>query len=141
MNLKPVLSLTIIVICLFFPSYPVLAKKKLPPRPIASQLAKPYGAWVKPKLRSDRHALLLMLGGMHYADSLDYTLTYQAGPVPQGIRSYHTPEHGSTQKELLFGTCSGQDCIYHGDISDMILEVTIKLKDGRTLIQRYQINP
>lgn len=134
--------LILLVIFFSITTTPALAKKKLirsgKPR---STISYPYGAWVKPKLRADRHALLLMLGGMQYAVSLDYTLTYNAGPIPQGIQSYHSPEDGSTQKELVFGTCSGNDCIYHGNITDMILELTIKLNDGRTLIQRYQINP
>lgn len=138
MRLKPVIS--IFLASVIFASFltPALARKKLQRRRKAPP---PKTAWVKLKLRSDRHALLLMLGGMHYVESLDYVLTYNAGPVPQGIQSYHTPEDGNTQKELVFGTCSGNDCIYHNDITDMILELTIKLKEGQTIIQRYQINP
>jgi len=139
MRLKPIIITSLAFILLTTLTTPVLAKKKLQRRqrsPVA-----PQTAWVKLKLRADRHALLLMLGGMHYTDSVDYLLTYNAGPVPQGIQSYHTPTDGNTQKELVFGTCSGNDCVYHGNITDMILEITVKLKDGKTLTQRYQINP
>lgn len=138
MRLKSVIS--ILIASVIFASFltPALARKKLQRRRKAPP---PKTAWVKLKLRNDRHALLLMLGGMHYVESLNYVLTYNAGPVPQGIQSYHTPEDGNTQKELVFGTCSGNDCIYHNNITDMILELTIKLKEGQTIIQRYQINP
>jgi len=138
MRLKSVIS--ILIASVIFASFltPALARKKLQRRRKAPP---PKTAWVKLKLRDDRHALLLMLGGMHYVESLNYVLTYKAGPVPQGIQSYHTPEDGNTQKELVFGTCSGNDCIYHNDITDMILELTIKLKEGQIIIQRYQITP
>ena len=119
--------------------HPAYARKKLV-RSHAAPSA-PYGAWVKPKLRADRHALLLVLGGMQYADSVAYTLTYNAGPVAQGIQSSHNPEDGNTQKELVFGTCSGNDCVYHGNLNDMKLEVAITLKSGKTVIWRYVINP
>ena len=113
---------------------PTLARKKLVRR--LKSITPIKTPWVKLKLRSDHHALLLMLGGMHYAESVSYILTYDADPAPQGIESYHTPTDGNTQKELLFGTCSNTDCIYHQDITDMIFEITIQQKDGQTLFQK-----
>ena len=141
MKLKVIATLVVAGLCFFNSSDVVIAKKKLPIRTVTTKETHPYGVWVKPRLRSDRHALLLMLGGMSHADKIDYSLIYNAGPIPQGIKSYHTPEDGNIQKELVFGSCSGNDCVYHGNITDMKLEVIIILKDGRTLIYRYQINP
>ena len=141
MKIKAIITLTIsLALFLYLPNL-VFAKKKLQRIKKPEPINKEHGAWVKPKLRSDGKALLLMLGGMKHADSIDYTLTYNSGPVPQGIQSYHTPEDGNTQKELVFGTCSGQDCVYHGNLTEMILEIKIALKSGQTLTQRYQINP
>jgi len=141
MRLKPIIIITFVLVLLSTFTTPVLAKKKLQRRQQFQSPVAPQTAWVKLKLRADRHALLLMLGGMHYTDSVDYLLTYNAGPVPQGIQSYHTPTDGNTQKELVFGTCSGNDCNYHANLTDMILEITLKLKDGKTITQSYQINP
>ena len=143
MKLKVIAILVVAGLCFFNSSDVIIAKKKLPTRTVTTKEIHPYGVWVKPRLRSDRHALLLMLGGMSDADKIEYSLIYNAGPIPipQGIKSYHTPEDGNIQKELVFGSCSGNDCIYHGDITDMKLEVIINLKDDRTLIYRYQINP
>lgn len=134
---------TVVIIGLFLSVSlkPALAKKKLKRQVRVKTKINQYGAWVKPKLRRDRHALLLMLGGMQYADKVNYSLTYNAGPVAQGVQSSHKPEDGNTQKEIVFGTCSGNDCVYHGNINEMKLEVRIGLKDGRTLVKRYQINP
>lgn len=141
MRLKPIIITTLILVLLSALTTPVLARKKLQRRQQSQSPVAPQTAWIKLKLRADRHALLLMLGGMHYTDSVDYLLTYNAGSVPQGIQSYHTPTDGNTQKELLFGTCSGNDCIYHANLTDMILEITLKLKDGKILTYRYQVNP
>ncbi len=141
---KKYLILTIIIFLGLFSSLnpdQVWARKKLVRKVGEKPEKHEYGAWVKPKLRSDRHALLLMLGGMQYAIGVDYTLMYNSGPVPQGIQSYHTPDDGSTQKELVFGTCSGNDCIYQGNINEMVLEVKIELKDGRILRKQWEINP
>ena len=130
------LVVILVIGCLGMVTGVVMAKKRLK----RNKAPQPYGAWVKPKLRSDGRALLLMLGGMQQADKVEYTLTYNAGPIPQGIESYHTPSDGNTMKELVFGTCSGDDCIYHGNINEMKLEITMELKDDRTVIQRYEIN-
>jgi hypothetical protein len=140
MNLKKGLVLVFGFVWLFVGSSPVWARKKLV-RPAPSPSLYQYGAWVKPRLRADRQALLLMLGGMNYADSLDYSLVYNSGSVSQGVQGSYDPSLGNTQKELVFGTCSGTDCTYHQDISEMFLTVSIGLKDGRTLSQRYQVNP
>jgi len=134
--------IVVIVICLLLLNTDgVFARKKLVRKVSEKPEKHEYGAWVKPKLRSDRHALLLMLGGMQYVQGIDYSLMYNSGPVPQGIQSYHTPDDGSTQKELVFGTCSGNDCIFQGNINDMVLEVNIELKDGRILRKKWEINP
>jgi len=139
MRLKLAIIFSFILSLSLLNPFPALARKKLVRR--LKSITPVKTPWVKLKLRSDRNALLLMLGGMHYAESVSYILTYDADPAPQGIESYHTPADGNTQKELLFGTCSNTDCTYHQDISDMIFEITIQQKDGQTLFQKYQINP
>ena len=139
MRLKPIIILIYLFTLSFIAPPSVLAKKKLVRR-VQSTPVTVDTPWIKLKLRSDKNALLLMLGGMHYADSVSYVLTYDADPAPQGIESHHTPSDGNTQKELLFGTCSNTDCTYHQDITNMLFVITIKEKDGPTTIQKYQIN-
>ena len=119
----------------------VLAKKKLTRFRQSDLPERPYGVWVKPKLRSDHNALVLAFGGLDYANSLNYTLTYASDAIAQGVQGSHQPETNNFQTEFLFGTCSGTDCTYHQNITDMILEIKINLKTNKTLTQRYQINP
>ena len=98
-----------------------------------------YAVWVKPLLRADRQALLFALAGMDQAREVNYSLTYTADSVPQGVQGVHDPKLGNTQRELVFGTCSGTNCTYHQNITDMLLAVTIKLKSGQTYTAKYQI--
>lgn len=139
MRLKIFIASLIGVLFLSLPQ-PALARKKLTRELSHKPQTKDYQVWDKLKLRSDKKAVLLMLGGMDHADSLSYSLTYTAGEVPQGIDSYHTPSDGNTQKELVFGTCSGSDCTYHQDITDMTFTLVVELKSGQTLTKKYQIN-
>ena len=78
---------------------------------------------------------------MEFAKEVNYTFTYTADSVDQGIEGSYDPTKGNNQVELVFGTCSNQDCTYHQNITDMFLELTINLKTGKTLSQQYQINP
>ncbi|MDZ7587005.1 MAG: hypothetical protein U0946_04565 [Patescibacteria group bacterium] len=132
------MKLTVILVflftILFLTPSSVFAKKKL-------TRGKPYGVWIKPKLRSDNNALILAFGSLDYATDLNYALTYSSDGVAQGVQGEHQPETNNFQTELLFGTCSGTNCTYHQNITDMILEVKVNLKIGKTLTQRYQINP
>jgi len=139
MRLKPIIILISLFTLSLIAPPSVLAKKKLVRR-VQSTPVPVDTPWIKLKLRSDKNALLLMLGGMHYADSVNYLLTYDSDPAPQGIESHHTPADGNTQKELVFGTCSNTDCIYHQNIADMLFTITIKEKDGPLKIQKYQVN-
>lgn len=125
---------------LFLIPSPALAKKKLVRTSQTVSAPRPYGVWVKPNLRPDHKALILAFGSLNYATDLNYTLTYASDNVAQGIQGSHQPETNNFQTELLFGTCSGNNCAYHQKITDMLLEVKLKLKIGKTLIQHYQIN-
>ncbi len=125
---------------LFLIPSPALAKKKIVRPSQTVSAPRPYGVWVKPKLRSDHKALILAFGSLDYATDLNYTLTYSSDNIDQGVQGSHQPESSNFQKEFLFGTCSGANCTYHQKITDMLLEVKLKLKTGKTLIQHYQVN-
>lgn len=119
-------------------SEPVFARKKLPARKgaVVSASGLPQTAL---KLRGDKQGLLLVLTNLSQAKAVKYLLTYQAAGVGQGVEGSHDPALGNTQKELVFGTCSGNVCTYHQNISDMLFEATIGLNNGKTLIRKYQI--
>lgn len=133
MKFKLLLALWIMV--LFSAAVPAFARKKI----IRGRQS--FSVSVRPKLRADRQALLLVFSGMNQATTVNYNLTYQSGEVGQGVQGNYDAGAGNTQKELVFGTCSGTVCTYHQNIKDMVLEIKISLKDGRTLTQKYAVKP
>src|SRR3990167_6460320 len=114
-----------------------VARKKL-----NRQSTVPVGSfWNKLRLRGDHQALLLSLGGMQHAAKVEYQLTYSTNGVAQGINGSHEPSLGNTPKELVFGTCSNNDCIAATNLTGMIFELRVALENGQTLVKRYQISP
>lgn len=128
----------LLVIFLLFPS-PAYARKKLPARSARAVVSGSTLPQTGLKLRGDHLALLLTMTNLDKAKSLSYLLTYQAAGVGQGAEGSHDPALGNTQKELVFGTCSASVCTYHQSLSGMLFQATIGLKDGRTLVRKYQI--
>lgn len=138
MKIKAWLALSLILISLLMP-VAVFARKKLPQRARSaaqSGSTLPQSSLV---LRGDKLALLVQLTNLAEAASINYTLTYNSSDAPQGVQGTLDPAIGSTQKELLFGTCSGAVCTYQTGISDMRFELKVGLKSGKTLTRKYTI--
>ncbi len=142
--MKP-LVFSILFLALFFvyssaPSYarvlPQSQKSK------TTQTIKPGGSAVTlyPRLRPDRRALFLTFRNAHNASSIFYNLTYLTNGREEGVGGSVSPSEGKTvTREMLFGTCSKNDCSYHTGITNMRLEVTIELPSGKKFIKRYKI--
>jgi hypothetical protein len=97
------------------------------------------GLVVSPKLRSDRLALILTLSNLQKVNNATYTLTYQTNGEEQGINGTLDSSSGSSATRiLLFGTCSDV-CRYHQNITNMKLEITSVLPNGRQTLKRYRI--
>jgi len=132
------LALTVLIIFLSSASS-IFARKRLVRS--AANSGSTGSVWVKPRLRPDHNALILAFGNLNLANKLSYRLTYSNDLVPQGVEGSLQPETNNFQTEFLFGTCSGSVCTYHQNLTDMLLEVIVNLNSGKTLTQRYQINP
>jgi len=94
---------------------------------------------VTPKIRSDRHALIIYFSNLQNAESISYMLIYKTNGQDEGAGGSVKPSEGSASRELLFGTCSKNVCRYHTNLSNMSLEVKAQLKSGKNLIKRYKI--
>ena len=97
------------------------------------------GIAVTPKLRRDRHALLVYFGNLQNAESVSYMLIYKTNGQEEGAGGSVKPSEGNASRELLFGTCSKNVCRYHPNLSNMSLEVRAQLKSGKKIIKRYNI--
>lgn len=143
----PILIITFTLL-LFHPALPAgrsftlseaLAKKKIIRR---GSLVVSDGSRlvIKPKIRSDRRALIVNFSNLGVASSFSYTLEYTANNIPQGVAGTITPTgEESLQRELLFGTCSKNVCRYHTRISGMKFVVTSTLKSGLKVRKTFRV--
>lgn len=97
------------------------------------------GVAVSPKLRADRKALTVGFGNLQNATSVSYTLTYTTNGQQEGAGGTISGAGSSATRELLFGTCSGNVCRYHTNITNARLEILSQLKSGKKTIKRYRI--
>lgn len=71
---------------------------------------------------------------------IDYTLSYNANGVEQGVVGSLTPAgQTSDSRDLYFGTCSHGVCTAHRSITGAVLTIETKLKSGATNVKRYKI--
>jgi len=98
------------------------------------------GITVSARLSPDRKALHVYFNQLNKAKSVIYTLTYQTEGKEEGVSgSIDLSTGNSTNRELLFGTCSSGVCRYHTNISNMRLEVASELASGKTQIKRFRV--
>jgi len=118
----------------------VFAKKKIITRKTQTVVSSGSRLVVKPRLRSDRRALIIDFSNLGVVTSFSYTLEYTSNGVPQGVSGTITPRgEESIQRELLFGTCSRNVCRYHTGIKNMRLTVTSTLKSGIRVQKSFRI--
>lgn len=71
---------------------------------------------------------------------INYTLSYNANGVEQGVVGSLTPAGQTTDsRDLYFGTCSHGVCTAHRSIKGATLTIETKLKSGGTNVKRYKI--
>jgi len=142
---KKLLFFTALIFLFSFYTEAIHAGKRLPQSKVSKKAITPQksstkGISVSPKLRSDRKALIVYFGNLQNAENVSYMLIYKTNGQEEGAGGSVRPAQGTTAtRELLFGTCSKNVCRYHANISNMKLEVTAKLKSGKTLLKRYKI--
>ncbi len=98
------------------------------------------GISVTPRLRKDRKAVVVYFKNLNVASSLSYTLSYKSAGEPRGVvGTIDTAGKFSLSREFLFGTCSAGVCRIDPKITGVVLEITAKLKNGKTQTKRFKI--
>lgn len=133
------ISLVFLIFLFIVSSQIVYAKKKLPAK--RKTVGGGVGAIISPKLRGDRLALIVNFSGLLKVNSLSYALSYDTNGIPQGVVGTIAPTYDTTQRELLFGTCSAGVCRYHSNLTNMKLTVTSNLKSGKRAIKTFRVKP
>ncbi|MBM3209485.1 hypothetical protein FJZ40_04315 [Candidatus Shapirobacteria bacterium] len=129
---KILLCLAVLFIFLGAASSPAEAARK--------RVIKGSTGYVAVSLRRDRLAVLFSLFNLSRVTEASYSLSYLANGIPQGVSGTITPSgQNSTNRQLLFGTCSKNVCTYHRNITDARLSLTFRLKSGGTLKKSYRL--
>jgi len=147
MNNKFAKYFLLIAIPLLIVLFPSKAQAKLLPRftgsggtPITrSSVVSSKNVVVTPRFLPGKSGLRVSFSGLSNANSVGYMLTYNTNGKEEGVTGSIDISSNSTQRDLLFSTCSSGVCTNHGKITGMKLEITSKLKSGKTSIRRYRI--
>jgi len=94
---------------------------------------------IVPRFLPARNGLSVSFSGIQNANTVSYMLTYTTNGKEEGVTGSIDTSSNIAKRELLFATCSSGVCTNHGKITNMRLEITSKLKSGKTAIRRYKI--
>lgn len=79
-------------------------------------------------------------GSLKGVSKVSYTLMYNGNGVGQGVMGSFAPgKKKSISKNFFLGTCSGRVCVYHKNIKNLQLQVTIKYTNGKTTVKVVKI--
>ncbi|MBI4009205.1 hypothetical protein HY357_03160 [Candidatus Roizmanbacteria bacterium] len=132
----------LVLFFLFFVSFSSVEARLLPRYRSGGKkvTAASSGLIVSPRLRADRRAILIFFSNLNKSKSLSYTLIYQTNGKDEGVGgSIDNASGNSANRELLFGTCSSGVCSYHSNITNMRLEITTELQNGKKTLRRFRI--
>jgi len=135
-------SFASIIICLAVLSVtPVSAAKKFIPK--AKNVKRTISSKSIPvvvRYRPDKLGILFSFSNFNGIESVNYSFTYNTNGVPQGaggtIRANNNP---TSERELLFGTCSTSVCTYHYNLSGARLTFTANYSNGTKTTKSYKI--
>lgn len=85
-------------------------------------------------------SLVVTFNNLKNVTSLSYTLTYFTDDQQEAAVGTVTPKGKTAEtRSILLGTCSGNVCRLHPNLSDGRLEVKAKLKSKKTFSASYNI--
>lgn len=119
------------------------AKKTTTPKKSTAKTsgnAKITGSNVDVSYKVQGNSLVVTFSNLKNVASISYTLIYTTNDQQEGAIGTVIPKGANTaSRTLLFGTCSKNVCRYHTNISDVTLEVSAKIKSGKTVSKTYYI--
>jgi len=129
--MKRALGVIALFLLFFFATKPAFALKK--------RIRAARAVYTSAKLSRPSHSVIITFYALPGVVRFDYTLSYSANGIPQGVVGSFTPAGQNESRDLYFGTCSHGVCTPHYGITDGSLTVTATVKGGATYIKRYII--
>ncbi len=92
-------------------------------------------------VRRDRRAVSVYMSGLAYARAVSYMLSYTRNGIPDGVAGTLNLKRykKNWSNTLVFGTASNKVYTYHRNIKNVVLEVNITLKNGKSQTKRFKI--
>ncbi len=126
------IGVVLIVFLLLFSSKQVFALKK--------RIRAARAVYSSAKLSRGSHSVVATFNVLPGVARFDYTLSYAANGIEQGVVGSFVPTGGGSEsRDLYFGTCSKGVCTPHYGITNASLTVTATLRGGATYIKRYSL--
>jgi hypothetical protein len=92
------------------------------------------------KYRGDKLGIYFTFLNFNGIESADYSFTYTGNGIAQGAGgTVRTSNNPTSQRELLFGTCSSGVCTYHHNLTNAKLVFTLHYTNGTTATKSYRI--
>lgn len=143
--MKWILALLISILSvLFFNNQQVYAAKKFVPK--KSAVVKTGSTTTSGKIpavvryRGDKKAILLSFSHFKGLKSVSYSFTYTTNGMSQGAGGTVTAANNPTSnRELLFGTCSTSVCSYHSNLKNATLTLRATFSNGKVVSKTYRI--
>lgn len=107
-----------------------------------SSLAPGRISYSSARLSRPTKSVLVTFTNLGSVSKANYTLSYSANGIQQGVVGTLSPSGKSSDtRDLYFGTCSKGVCTPHTNITDASLTIATTLKNGRMNTKRYVIKP
>lgn len=114
-------------------AFPVSAAKKLVRAPRATSFS-----FSKVSLSRPTHSAVISFFNLNKVKRIEYTLSYTASGISQGVMGSFAPSGlSSDNRDLYFGTCSKGVCTPHSNIQKASLIITTTLSSGAVNTKRY----
>lgn len=125
---------------LLIPSSPVQAAKIRirSPKTVRAKTATGV-SYSAARLSRPTHSIIVNFLNLTGLNRIEYSLSYIANGIPQGVVGSLPGGGGNQSRDLYFGTCSKGVCTPHYNIRNASLVVTAQLKNGATYSKRYRI--
>lgn len=95
--------------------------------------------FVTVRLSRPANSVIISLRNLGQIQKVDYTLSYAARGIEQGVVGGLTPTKATDSRSLYFGTCSKGVCTPHRQITGAVLTIKFSKKSGGILTKRYRI--
>lgn len=129
--------ITCIVIIIFLL---LISAKTTPAYALKKRIRAARAVYSSAKLSHETHSVVVTFNELPGVARFDYTLSYSANGIEEGVVGSFVPTGGGSQsRDLYFGTCSKGVCTPHYGITGASLTVTATLRGGATYIKEYVI--